>query len=184
MTIQGSTRPNLYLVGFMGTGKSTVGRALASRLGFQFIDSDHTIESQQGRSIADIFAAEGEPYFRQLERAFIESGHAPEGCVVSCGGGLVTQAGMIDLLKSRGLVACLFASPDVILKRTATNKNRPLLNVEDPEARIASLLAEREPFYLQAGAGILTDHRPLHEVTTQLERYYHREAPLFKKEVG
>lgn len=172
--------PNLYLVGFMGTGKSTVGRSLAAKLGLQFIDSDHAIESSQGRPIPEIFATGGEAYFRQLERNFIEKGHPSSGCVVSCGGGLVVQPGMIHRLKGKGLVACLFASPEVILRRTAANKNRPLLNVENPEARIAKLLSEREPIYLQAGACIFTDHRPMHEIISHLERYYKRESRQFK----
>ena len=174
------SRPNLYLVGFMGTGKSTVGRGLATRLGLRFLDSDHAIEKAQGRSIPEIFAAEGEAYFRQLEKDFVEQGHPRYGCVVSCGGGLVVQPGMIERLKQKGLVACLFASAEVILNRTAGNKNRPLLNVENPRARIAELLAEREPIYLQAGTCIYTDHRPMLDVVAHLERFYMRESKKFK----
>lgn len=173
-------RPNLYLVGFMGTGKSTVGRHLAHRLGMAFIDSDHVIEAREGRPIRDVFASEGEDYFRRLEREFVENGHDSSGCIVACGGGLVTQEGMVDRLKARGLVACLFASPETILERTSTNKNRPLLDVEDPEEAIRKLLKEREPFYLQAGLCIVTDRRPLSEVTGQLERFYKREAAKFE----
>ncbi len=174
------SRPNLYLVGFMGTGKSTVGRGLATRLEMEFIDSDHAIEAREGRPIPEIFATKGEPYFRKLEKEFVESGHSSTGCVVACGGGLVVQPGMIDVLKARGLVACLFASPGTILRRTSGNRNRPLLNVEDPEKRIANLLAEREPVYLKAGTCIFTDYRPMAEVIAHLERFYRREAKRFK----
>src|SRR4051812_46435873 len=80
---------NLYLVGFMGTGKSTVGRQLARQMGFEFIDSDHEIERRQGKPVSQIFAEEGEARFRALEREFIEHGHPTKKCVVSCGGGLV-----------------------------------------------------------------------------------------------
>ena len=80
--------PNLYLVGFMGTGKSTVGRRVAENLGFQFIDVDQSIEGEEGLSIAQIFAQRGEEAFRELERKFINSGHPDSNCVVSCGGGL------------------------------------------------------------------------------------------------
>ncbi|GHB90958.1 shikimate kinase [Cerasicoccus arenae] len=169
-------RPNLYLVGFMGTGKSTVGRALARRLGMQHLDSDRAIEEAQGRPIPDIFAAEGEAYFRKLEYDFVHSGHPESNCVVSCGGGLVTAPGMIEELKRRGLVACLFASPETILSRTKGNANRPLLNVADPAQRIADLLAEREPIYLQAGACFYTDHQPMVEIARHIERYYFRES--------
>ncbi len=91
---------NLYLVGFMGTGKTTIGRAVAQRLGFELLDSDHEIEREQGRTIADIFAQDGELAFRAMERRFVEGGHPATGTVVSCGGGLVVQPGMLDLLKA------------------------------------------------------------------------------------
>lgn len=174
-------RPNLYLVGFMGTGKSTVGRALARRLGMRHLDSDRAIEDAQGRPIPDIFANEGEAFFRQLEHDFVHGGHPERGCVVSCGGGLVTAPGMIDELKRRGLVACLFASPDTILQRTSSNSNRPLLNVENPRQRIAELLAEREPIYLQAGACFYTDAQPMSEIVRHIERFYARESKRFKR---
>ena len=96
---------NLYLVGFMGTGKSTVGRAVAHKLGFHMVDSDHEIEREQGKTIPEIFAQDGEAAFRAMERVFIESGHPAERTVVSCGGGLVVQPGMLALLKSKGLIA-------------------------------------------------------------------------------
>ncbi|MGE9296251.1 MAG: shikimate kinase [Puniceicoccales bacterium] len=173
-------RPNLYLVGFMGTGKSTVGRALARRLKMQHLDSDHAIEKAQGRDIPSIFKAEGEAYFRRLEREFVEQGHPLKNSIVSCGGGLVTQPGMIDELKKRGLVACLFASPDTILQRTRSNTNRPLLNVANPRERIVELLAEREPIYLAAGACFYTDFQPMSEIVRHLERFYLREGKRFR----
>jgi len=172
-------RPNLYLVGFMGTGKSTVGRSLARRMGMRHLDSDRAIEDEQGRPIPEIFASEGEAHFRQLEHDFVHRGHPATGCVVSCGGGLVTAPGMIDELKRRGLVACLFASPETILQRTKGNQNRPLLNVENPRQRISELLAEREPVYLQAGACFYTDCQPMSEIVRHLERFYERESRRF-----
>ena len=171
-----TSRPNLYLVGFMGTGKTTVGRALARRLRMEFIDSDQVIEAQAGKPIPQIFADEGEAHFRALERDFVEFGHSSSGCVVACGGGLVTQPGMAEALRAKGVVVCLFASPQTILKRTSSNANRPLLNVPDPEARIRELLAQREPAYLKAGTCIYTDERPLSEVVNHLERFYRRFA--------
>lgn len=172
-------RPNLYLVGFMGTGKSTVGRMLAERWRMRYIDSDQAIVEREGRPIADIFAAEGEPYFRSLELDFVRNGHPAEGCVVSCGGGLVVQPGMVEELKKRGLIACLFARPETILKRTSTNRNRPLLNVEDPLARITALLAEREPVYLKSGACFTTDSGPMQDLLMHIERFYLRESRRF-----
>src|SRR6185312_3665550 len=108
---------NLYLVGFMGTGKSTVGRAAAQRLGFDFVDSDHEIERKAGKTIAEIFAQDGEPAFRAAEREFVEGGHAPRRLVVACGGGLVVQPGLAELLAERGVIVCLHASAETILAR-------------------------------------------------------------------
>ena len=171
-----SSEPNLYLVGFMGAGKTTVGRALAYRLRFQFLDTDHEIEKEEDCSIAEIFAERGEPAFRAMEKQFIERGHPRERCVVACGGGLVVQPGMLNGLRARGVVICLHASLETILKRTSANRNRPLLNVEDPMARIRQLYAEREPIYKRAGTVILTDHRPTSDIISHVMRTYRREA--------
>jgi shikimate kinase len=172
--------PNLYLVGFMGTGKTTVGRAVAVRLGFSFIDSDYEIERAQGKPVARIFAEDGEPAFRRMEREFIETGHPASRRVVACGGGLVVQPGMLELLRSRGVVVCLHASLETILSRTSGNNQRPLLAVEDPAERIRRLFAEREPVYRQAGTVILTDGRPLLEVVGHVVRAYRRDAAGWK----
>jgi len=171
---------NLYLVGFMGTGKTTIGRGVASRLGFQALDSDHEIERVEGRTIPEIFAASGEAAFRAMERRFIESGHPAEGAVVSCGGGLIVPEGMIELLRSRGIVICLHASAETILKRTSQSQHRPLLAGTDPDARIRQLYAEREPIYRRAGTVILTDLRPLHEIVMHVMRTYRREVADWK----
>jgi shikimate kinase len=167
---------NLYLVGFMGTGKTTIGRMVALRLDFQLLDSDHEIERIEGRAIPDIFASAGEPAFREMEQRFVESGHPPTRCVVACGGGLVVQPGMLPRLQAKGVVICLHASLETILRRTASNKNRPLLQVEDPMARLRTLYAQREPIYKRAGTVILTDHRPASDIVAHVLRTYRREA--------
>jgi shikimate kinase len=170
---------NLYLVGFMGTGKTTVGRAVAHKLGFALLDSDHEIERQQARSIPEIFAQEGEPAFRAMEREFVERGHPAERTVVSCGGGLVVQPGMLELLQTKGVVVCLHASVETILERTARNQGRPLLAVENPEERIRTLFTQREPVYKRAGTVILTDSRPLHDIVGHVLRAWRRDAGDF-----
>ncbi len=171
---------NLYLVGFMGTGKTTVARALAVRLGMQMLDSDSEIERRAGLAIPEIFAQRGEPAFRELEREFITAGHADSGCIVSCGGGLVTQPGMIEELRRRGVIICLTARPETILARTQSSRNRPLLETDDPIGRIRELLAKREPAYRAAGTQVLTDMRPLAEVVAHVQRVYLREAREFR----
>ena len=172
---------NLYLVGFMGTGKTTIGRAVAQKLGFGLLDSDHEIERLQGKTIPAIFAQEGEAAFRAMERAFVEHGHPAQRSVVSCGGGLVVQPGMLERLKARGVVVCLHASIETILARTARQRNRPVLAVEDPEARVRALYAQREPIYLRSGTLILTDSRPLHDITSHVIRAWRRDAVDFAR---
>lgn len=173
---------NLYLVGFMGTGKSTIGRAVAHRLGFRLLDSDHEIEKKEGRTIAEIFARQGEAAFRKMEREFVEQGHPAERTVVACGGGLVVAPGMLESLRSRGIVICLHASLETVLERTSRHRHRPLLNVEDPAERIRTLYQARESVYLNAGTVLLTDSRPQSEIVAHVLRTWRREAAGFGRE--
>jgi shikimate kinase len=175
---------NLYLVGFMGTGKTTIGRAVAQRLEFHLLDSDHEIERQQQKAVARIFAEDGEAAFRVLERQFVAEGHPVRSQVVACGGGLVVQPGMLELLKTKGVVMCLHASLETILRRTAGHRHRPLLNVDNPAERISALYAERDPIYRQAGTVILTDARPLSDIVSHVLRAYRREAADWTKAHG
>lgn len=168
--------PNLYLVGFMGTGKSTIGRAVGQRLGYAVMDSDHEIERVAGKPVTEIFAQEGEAAFRAMEREFVEKGHPSSGQIVACGGGLVVPEGMLGLLHQKGVVICLHASIETILKRTQGQRHRPLLNVSDPDERIRTLYAAREPIYRRTGTIILTDGRPLHDIVAHVIRAYRREA--------
>jgi len=169
-------QPNLYLVGFMGTGKSAVGRTVAQRLGYQFIDSDQAIEESQGRSIKEIFESDGEAAFRKMEKSFVEGGHPNEDCVVSCGGGLIAQPGILDRIQSKGPVFCLLAAPQTVFDRVNGSKKRPLLNVENPLAKIEELLKEREPIYRKAGTEVLTDGRTIADVAAHVIRIYKSET--------
>ncbi len=182
--VMNATDVNLYIVGFMGTGKSTVGRAVAHKLGFHMVDSDHEIERQQKKTIPQIFAQEGEAAFRAMERAFIEGGHEGERTVVSCGGGLVVQPGMLAVLNRKGVVVCLHASVETILARTSRQQNRPLLVAENPEERIRTLFAQREPIYKQCGTVILTDSRPLMDIAGHVMRAWRRDAVDFLRARG
>jgi shikimate kinase len=111
-----------------------------------------------------------------MEREFIENGHPPERTLVACGGGLVVQPGLLALLKKKGVVVCLHASIETILARTARHRNRPLLDVENPEERVRTLYAAREPIYKQSGTVILTDSRPLHDIVSHVMRAWRRVA--------
>ena len=165
----------------MGVGKSAVGRAVARALKMNFIDSDWAIEQEAGKPIAQIFKDEGESAFREMERRFIEGGHPDHGMVVSCGGGLPVQSGMSELLLSKGIVICLFAQPETIVRRTVGNPKRPLLNVEDPEGRVRELMEERQHVYMGTGIGISTEGRGIAEVVNNIKRVYRRESRLRKQ---
>ena len=119
-----------------------------------------------------------------MERAFIEGGHPGARTVVSCGGGLVVQPGMLALLKSKGVVVCLHASLETILARTARHQNRPLLVAENPEERVRTLYAAREPIYKQSGTVILTDSRPLTDIAGHVMRAWRRDATDFTRARG
>ncbi|MGE9291092.1 MAG: shikimate kinase [Puniceicoccales bacterium] len=162
----------------MGTGKSSIGRELARALKYRFIDSDRWIEKDVGMKIPDIFAEKGEEWFRGCERRFVDSGHPAEGCVVALGGGLIVAEGMRELLESRGVLVALFASVETVLARTSRNQNRPLLAVEDPEARIRELMAKRDPIYRKVDLAVSTDGRSFSEVRDAVLRIYrsHRDG--------
>lgn len=160
--------PNLALIGFMGTGKTSVGRVVAEALGFQFLDTDELIQSRTGRTIADIFAKEGEPVFRDLERQVVQELSSREKTVISTGGGLPTNAENLAALKSFALVVCLWASPEKIWERVRHQSHRPLLHDTDPQKKIRDLLAVRAPFYRQADVLVNTDLRSAREVAQQI----------------
>jgi len=142
---------NIVLTGFMGTGKTAVGQALAKRLNRQFIEVDSKIEQMAGKSISDIFKDSGEIYFRELEIGAIKQAAAGKKQVIACGGGVVLNTINIDRLRETGVIINLVASPQIILKRTSGNAgSRPLLNIQQPAERIRELLKFRKPFYDRA----------------------------------
>jgi shikimate kinase len=155
---------NIALVGFMGTGKSTVGQLAASMLHFRFIDTDVMIEDMARKKIADIFAAEGEARFREYERQVVEKLRNIRGAVISTGGGLITRPENLASLKEHALVVCLWCSPETIYKRVGHQTHRPLLQVENPLERIRSLLQERAPAYRQADVLLNSEFRKPKEV--------------------
>ncbi|NCP01799.1 MAG: shikimate kinase [Deltaproteobacteria bacterium] len=143
-------KSNIILTGFMGTGKTTLGRHLAKVLGYDFVDTDEQIEAQTGQSVADIFAHEGEAAFRQLETRLVERLAAEHGLVIATGGGLVLNPVNVVLLEKSGLIVCLTAPPEELLARVSRQQHiRPLLQQTDPLAKINALLAQRAPAYAQ-----------------------------------
>jgi shikimate kinase len=152
-----SLEPNLVLIGFMATGKSTVGRECARILGLRYRDSDRLVERRAGKNVATIFAEDGELAFRAMEASAIRTLAAANPVVLSTGGGAPMDPMNVDRLRRTGFVVLLWAEPDVILARVGNPVSRPLLSgSDDPEARIRGLLAEREPIY-RAGADVVID---------------------------
>lgn len=163
---------NLALIGFMGTGKSSVGRTLAGYFNFEFIDTDELIVQRAGKLITDIFAQDGEPAFRELERQIVGELAQRRGCVISTGGGLGANAEHLAALKEHALTVCLWASPETIFERVRHSSHRPLLNHADPLARIRELLAQREGVYKQADLLIGTELRQIKEVVQQIVMHF------------
>ena len=164
---------NLALVGFMGTGKSTIGRIVAEQMQFGFVDTDGLIEAQLGRSISDIFAREGEAAFRQCEKQALESLSRQRNLVIAAGGGLVVDPANMASLKAHALVFWLVASAETIWERVQTQTHRPLLQGPDPLGKIRALLAAREPSYRQADVFIHSGLRSPKEVAQQVAHQFH-----------
>lgn len=158
---------NIVLIGFMGTGKTCVGRLLAYRLNRPFIDTDKKIEAECGMPISDIFTVFGEAYFRRQEKMVISKVSRYTNSVIATGGGAVLYPANIARLKQNGVVIALTASLDAILERTGRRNIRPLLNCENRKGKIAGLLQEREKLYNLADFSIDTsDSTPQQVIDT------------------
>ncbi|WP_445116780.1 shikimate kinase AroK [Acinetobacter sp. WZC-1] len=149
------TLPNIYLVGPMGAGKTTVGRHLADLLGREFLDSDHEIEKKTGATIPWIFEKEGEQGFRSRESVVIDHLTLKQQLVIATGGGAVTQAVNREFLRQRGIVVYLYTPVELQLQRTYRDKNRPLIQVENPEQKLRDLLKVRDPLYREVAHYII-----------------------------
>ena len=159
---------NLYLVGMMGSGKSSVGRHLAEALDYRFLDADTSLEQVAGRSIPEIFASEGETGFRALESAVLNQIASWHSLVVATGGGVVTQPANWGELH-QGVVIWLDAPDAILLARLKADPTpRPLMEAEDRAERLATLMAERRPLYAQADLQILQDGRSAEQVAQQI----------------
>ena len=163
-------KSSIALIGFMGTGKTAAGKALAERLGKEFVELDALIEQRAGKTIPEIFRQDGEIAFRELEIELTKEVAEKENVVIACGGGVVLNKINIDRLKKECLIVHLTASPRVILKRTSGDKNdRPLLKVADRASEIQRLLKFRRPFYeLAADITINTSKLDINSVVEQI----------------
>jgi shikimate kinase len=149
-----------FLIGLPGSGKSTVGRQLARRIGLPFFDSDHVIEQRLGCSIREFFERDGEDRFRDIEASVIDELTSGAACVVSTGGGSVLRQANREHLHQRGAVVYLRSAPEEVFRRLRHDRNRPLLQVADPLQRLRDLYAERDPLYRQTAHFVIETGRP------------------------
>jgi len=155
----------------MGSGKSTIGKRVADLLGLAFVDSDHEIQRRTGVDIPTIFDFEGEEGFRRRERQVIDDLTQGDGIVLATGGGAVLDAENRKLLSARGLVVYLYCTPEQQYERTIRDRNRPLLQTEDPLGRLRELMEERDPLYRQtADFTVVTEKRSAVSVAKEIAR--------------
>ena len=165
---------NIILIGFMGCGKSSVGRRLAKRLSFQLLDTDERIEKKEKKKISTIFAENGEAHFRRLETETVKEllGHT-ENTVISTGGGLPLREENGKLLQQLGFVVYLDVSKETVLKRLEKDTSRPLLQGPDKEKKVAELLEFRKPIYeYTAHITVNTNQRSFEEIIDEIVRNY------------
>jgi len=159
---------SVVLIGFMAAGKSAVGRTLAERLGFEFCDTDQMIVDSAGRSIPEIFASDGEPRLREIERDAVVRAAARAGRVIACGGGTILSVRNYGVLKGAGPIVYLRTSPDELIARLGNGEGRPLLG-GDPAKAVPRLLAERTPAYETAADVVVdTDGRAPEEIAAEI----------------
>ena len=166
---------NIFLIGLMGAGKTTLGKKLAQDLQCQFYDSDHIIMDRTGVSIPTIFELEGEEGFRNRESAIIDELTQEHPIILATGGGAVLRPENRRFLHDRGTVIYLCATPDILLERTRTDKSRPLLQVADPYAKLQELLTIRDPLYRETAhfvidAGEDGCHKTAEKILTLLKK--------------
>jgi shikimate kinase len=165
---------NLILIGFMGVGKSEVGKLLASRLGLTFTDCDALIEEQEGQIISAIFSSQGEEHFRDLETRLLESLAGQDGLLLSTGGGMVLRAENVKLLKKMGPLVLLTAREEVILNRLKDTEDRPLLKGDKAQS-VKEILSKRDPVYnkvadLKVDTSDLTPEKAVEEIVKWLKK--------------
>lgn len=162
-------KSNIVLIGFMGCGKSTIGKELAKRLKYSFIDSDAEIENKIGMSISDFFAEYGETKFRTIEEKIISQIALDKHLVIATGGGIIKNSNNISALKDSGVIFYLKASPLTIFKNVKDDNTRPLLNTENKLETIKNLLNERNPVYERVADFVIdTDNKSIDDITSYI----------------
>ncbi|MGE4282249.1 MAG: shikimate kinase [Clostridia bacterium] len=168
-------KKNIILTGFMGSGKTTVGKLAAERLNLCFVDIDAMIEQQHGMNISDIFAQKGERYFREIESKAVEKISLEQNAIISTGGGVVLKEENIFCLRRNGIIVYLKADVDTIMRNTSQNSNRPLLKDTNPKVRIQQLLEQREAYYKHNDYEIDVSSLTIEQVVSAVLNIYHKE---------
>ena len=160
---------NIFLIGFMGSGKSTVASCLAKKYGMEIVEMDQVIVEREGMSISDIFAHKGEKYFRDVESQLLTEIQAKQDRVISCGGGVVIREQNVKEMKKCGKVVLLNAKPETILERVKDDKNRPLLQGKKDVSFIGDMMEQRRPKYEKAADFIIeTDGKGAEEICKEI----------------
>ncbi len=160
---------NILLIGFMGTGKSTVSKKLAFLTKYREVDLDEYIERREGKTIKEIFAESGEEGFRRLETMYLEKVVSGNDAIISCGGGTVLKEENVEIMRKNGTVVLLSATPETIYERVKDTTNRPLLNGNMNVEYIAGLLKKREEYYLRAAEVIVeTDGKDASDIGREI----------------
>lgn len=162
------TSKNIVLVGFMGSGKSMISKLLGKRLGRKVISTDEVIIKKAGVPINQIFKDKGEAYFRQLEKDVVTEVSKESGCIIDCGGGVIINESNIESLKKAGVLFYLEASADFLYEQIKISGKRPLLDVDDPKAKIEELLKERLSFYLKADYTVASEGQSIERVSEEI----------------
>ncbi len=168
LNLVGLISKNIVLIGFMGTGKTSVGKIIARKLGREAVDVDSFIEEKQGRKISEIFEADGEAAFRKIEKEAVREISQMTNVVITTGGGVVLDPENMENLKKNGWLVALSASPETIFRRVKNSRHRPLLKSPNMFLEIKRLLAERKPFYTAADYTFETDRKTAGQVAENI----------------
>jgi len=171
---------NIILLGFMGSGKTAVGKGLATKFNMDFIDLDEWIEKEAKMTIKEIFDKFGESYFRELEKKIVKKACAElNNSVISTGGGVILNKENVENLHQAGILFWLKVAPDKVYERTKNTSSRPLLNCPDPVKKIKELLSLRTPYYTKAADYIVdTTELTIEEVVTKINDYFHQQSEV------
>lgn len=160
---------NLFLIGFMGTGKTTISEELQKKTGRELLDMDKEIERKEGKTVSEIFEQEGEDYFRNLETEFLKEMQKKESVIVSCGGGVPLREVNVEEMRKSGVIVLLSATPQTIYERVKDSHDRPILEENKSAAFIQKLMEKRQPFYQKAAdLEICTDGKSVEKIVKEI----------------